>query len=969
MSHTIQHQLRAFFCVTFFLYSPILPTVVIQGDPNAAAGQTFSFPIAVHTSDAAQTMVYTGAGTPGGAYSVAWLPHFSPSFMPLAVTPVTLNNVQNQISPVNNASIALLSLIENTPIGSSNNNPVVVLQNFPANAYLLYAVSTTQPGVLSAENIKDTSGVNVTSGVVALCGLYNYDLILAAVGPNGGSFGEPGGGIALLQVQVTAKSAPNEQGTNSVTKSYSLINIDSSSAPAPTVPVPRASPLDITTGTAGGNALASMSCNDIYWDPILNTFFIALNVVAGTGQTAVGVVIGSINKQNQISLSPIVALNAISGTNAIVATQGTGSPVSIAQVRTMFASTRLNYLIVVGGNVLPADSRRTVFALPLVANLNNANVNATLAANNAIPLNYFSLQSGNILFRGRAFTTQAATGTLFNSSDTLTQVGGATPFTTDITDISVEGDFVIVTLAGTTPDVQGTFYSQALFDVNGAINGWTAWQRMGGSIQTTFGISFDGQTALSTTLTGTSSTTVQTVNRTVWGLDNGDNLLGGTQSDGSDGLIALVNTTLPPASGGVQGLYDFPSTTAGLFNVSFLGMTGYKTFILAQSGQGDPLVPQTGSFNVDALRFNNGAITENLPAVGTTPTVLTITGGALDTIGALTSAEIAVANSTNGLLFVGGVNGVAVLTTAAGNGWNATTGLSANFNGLVSGMQFNMVGEYAFVRKILFDAPYLYVLTDTLLDRIDLDASSFGTNGILFKTTVAQVGDVSGIPTNSTLLDVIISQKLGVLGTSQGLFRVGDGNDISNPLVSSPQDLNWTPIPVPQGILPSLFLTPISPTGFARNLSQGGLIYLNNSYIGKDRGRLNRFTVADVSSSAIDDTTIQPTPDYFFGTSADQGINSYFLNFNNFKNIFTHDAGFLADSVNRNPATSASAYVLPFDRIIPPGLRACIPEFSNFANFIVPLNTDNPSAISAMVRDSASGAVLIAGNFGLRVNE
>src|SRR5690606_14554103 len=104
------------------------------------------------------------------------------------------------------------------------------------------------------------------------------------------------------------------------------------------------------------------------------------------------------------------------------------------------------------------------------------------------------------------------------------------------------------------------------------------------------------------------------------------------------------------------------------------------------------------------------------------------------------AAELA-SDGTNGWLFVGGSHGVAVLSAADGNGWDITTGLGPDFAGLSAGMSFKQFGSYSFVRKIMHDGDFLYILTDQVLDRIDLTQGNPGL-GQFTPVTVALAGEL-----------------------------------------------------------------------------------------------------------------------------------------------------------------------------------------------------------------------------------
>ena len=219
-----------------------------------------------------------------------------------------------------------------------------------------------------------------------------------------------------------------------------------------------------------------------------------------------------------------------------------------------------------------------------------------------------------------------------------------------------------------------------------------------------FGAILNRDTTNLTTLTGSNKNTINTVQRTLWSV-------GDPQKSGP------LNSSL----GFVQGFFDFPYTTPGLGNIALLATLNPERIVLAQTGIADTtsgiVTPTEGAAFNAQVNFENGTITETL---GSSPTtVVTISGGSLANIGPLTTAEIATDTTGNqSWLFCGGSNGVAVLSTADGNGWAGPLG--QNFNGLVAGMSFKPFGDYQLVDTLVYDDNCLYIVTDSKLDRVDL---------------------------------------------------------------------------------------------------------------------------------------------------------------------------------------------------------------------------------------------------------
>jgi hypothetical protein len=433
-------------------------------------------------------------------------------------------------------------------------------------------------------------------------------------------------------------------------------------------------------------------------------------------------------------------------------------------------------------------------------------------------------------------------------------------------------------------------------------------------------------------LTGQTALTINTAKQTVWGLGS---------LTGLADLVTLVSTLFPQCSGGVQGFFDLPPNTPGLFDISMFIATGLNQVLLVESGEvtAGVLEPNGGDFSTDLQQFTNGQITTNFPI----PDVktLSISGGVLSDIGPIIVATLGVNNNTNqGYLFVGGAYGLAVLAQTDGSGWSTLTGLGKQFDGLTSGMQFIALGDYSFVRKLIFDNGFLYVLTDTQLDRIDIAASDFATN-TLSVVTVATLSDVAQT-TAGTLLDLLVSGKFALIGTSTGLWRVGNSADIRTATDSA--DVAWTQVTIPEGVPVVQYMQAISDSSLANSWAEGvGNIYVNDAYRGFDWAQVNRYTIADVTTDPITNNTILPLPDMLV-----QNILTAFRAFNGFRNIIMYDGADLFSTRDRFQVTPPAVYDW---------------------ELTLPLNIAKGSIISSIVRSSASGAWIVSGDFGLRVNE
>lgn len=906
------------------LSSYLHSTDVIRGDSQDPQ-QTFVQPISVFSLSRFGDFFYAGARTAGAqSYALACLPHGADKFIELTPQKVNINGTLAD-NPLYDQPISLLTLL------GENYHPVVIQGNRPADAFFIDSFSNPEKIEMLATINIISPDKNPTSGIIALAATNSGrgGHVFAAVKNSAEDPLGVGSGIALLAAHFM------KQGEND----HFVFNQLS------VVPFTTATPELII-----GSPVTFLGTDvvDMHWDDYLGCLYIALQLEAGASGTdgVKAVCIGTI-KDNAISFRAIGPDELFQGTDKIVGARGAQEQVSLHKVKTMLTSTSLQYLIVLGGNGSPATTRRSVFALPLVNNPKQTDIHGTLASKNALPEDRFSEEKPYRLI-ARGFTV-AATNTTDAVTDTDLQalVGCGDVSDGDITDIFVKDDavFAVVSQAdlGKRP---GIFYSRALFDQYGRIKAWTEWRRVSGSVEDLiFGAALEPTTGNFIFLTGNDQDSVNTVKRTIWG--NGDN-------EGLGPLGKVFGATFPRARGGIHGLFDIPAHSPGLDDISLLLATGCQTVSLVQTstfnGSFEPTVGEIFETNKEV--FNNGIIDRPLPTGSDALRVLTISGGELKQLNFINAAEIATAGD-KAWLFVGGNGGLAVLTRDDGAGWDDPPGLGSGFAGLQIGTEFKKISSYKYVQKLVYDDAFLYVLTNIKLDRIDLLNSNFAT-GDLVVTTIAAVGVTPRISNCSTLFDLIISEKLGLLATSDGLFRIANGKDIRTAHAT-----DWKQVSIPEGCGSVIQLCALSKTGREQDVARfvGGDLYALVAYSGKNRAQTNRFSIKPVDNEEITDETIQPLPDLFV-----KNISSYFVSFGQFRNWIVSDGALFFHEINRNLCDDPAIYLLS-------GRARSGIRFLADKNPPIPLTFHDACFLLPLVRNSATGAWLLAGNDGLRINE
>jgi len=912
-------------CLTTMSLSP---SQVIVGDTGTTSA-SFSFPLSTHIYNRVQGTLVVGAGqsTTGAAASFALAVTESQAsvFTPLISSATATINYGTTVvpNPLFGAQIDALSLI--------NMHPVVVLNNDPGNVYVIQNNNVNTFSLLTTGILPDAAS-NPTAGVVALGtnsssgelrNLFESGTaIFAAVKNAGGQFGVPGSGIASA-ILLSQSSDLNKLQFQQIT---------------PTAP------LDINSGAVRiGDSLTSMNAPVVMFsDDQLRLMYVGLQVQAGAtptdGAHAVIAFETSIALVNGVPQPPILSKLVVDGAvtaDSIIATVGASATISINKLATMRTTTGLRYLIVVGGT---ANDPSRAFALPLVTET------GALANKNADPINIFS-QDAPFFFLSRTLPAAQVPGDLYTSAlipaNLPANIGGGIALPGDITDIFVSGDSVFVSVGVAVSDNPGIFYSQALFDSGGKIKGWTDWQRAGGAIDQTFGLALDERFGNFWTLTGATSGSVSTVKRTEW-----------TASQA--GLSIFVNAQLPQQNGGVQRIFDFPRSTPS-FNQSTNPLavtiaTGNKRVVIAQTGQNNGAIFGPNANFGTIFNSTNGTLQGFVPGV----TALSCTGGVLNMVGPVIAATV-VNDGNFGWFVVGGAHGVAVLMRPDGSGWPLNPGLQNGFASLTTDMQWVQLGNFSAVRKLVAGQNLLYVLTQNGLARLAVSAATLQTGARAVSATLAQAGDLPG-GRNAFLSDVIISNKVGLLATSSGLLRVGNGSDITT--ATNVLQIGWVPIALAESVGPVSRLFAISPTGIETGVAQlnsSGNVYVLSAYIGYDQARVYRLTID--YTGAIDDTTVTQFPDFII-----QGQKTFFLTIGSYRNFLTTDGAILALSRSRYIAEPL------FLQLLDP---AWMLRFSRTAVQQAKLVVTDQLAhnITHMIRSSVVGQWLAPGEFGLIVNQ
>lgn len=832
-------------------------------------------------------------------------------------------NLVKRDNPIYNNLVLDLALQGRNPVLTLQNNvtiPDSVFNNSGAEK-VVCLVDFPNDGSSVKTNVIEINDANnnPTDGVVGLAA--SSDKIFAAVKENGGNFGGGNGGFAVL-----------------ISKDSKLKPID---AVAGNENANLAVKLDLTADVLFAITQAASNTvdfGDMYWDANLQRLFIGL-VNAGRTNNAnnggvVSVLVGRLDG-NQLIIESVINLNqALFSTDQRTDIVGfyfnaVGNILSSAyKLRTMKTSTNKNYLIVNGATGLVAtdDWKNRVYALPVVGALQSDGTNTAVANIGKVA------DKTNI---NHDFVVANNAGMTFRD-DIAAKVGtGALPIPDNISveDMFVVNDSVFVTVVQDRSDTTheaGIFRSTALFDQNGNIRAWTPWQRVAGTIDKVYGSGLDMTTGNFWYFTEDAVSNKNTVKVTQWGKSlSYAGLMG-------NGLVEILSDEFTQDNAGVHQVFNFDEKTPGIARtgvadeMSFMAGLGYKKIALLQTGAataGPIFTPTQAQYVKDT-------------------NVFVIQDEALNDLGPICCTDISRGlGAANGWLFVGGYNGVAVWRNPLnGDGWDGQVGSGVvDFSILIAApnnFSFKEIGDFSQVRKLVAKAGFLYVMSLESINRFTMVANKFDD------AVTAPLNARTITPPPGYLFDMIVFYRAAgdtrlLVATTQGLFysdAIDDNDAAKTPI--------WTQVALNSGAGLSIPVTHLSFLDVQKGgYSTNGNLYALSADLSLNLATIYRF---DVQNGIINPIKENSGADYFYSVGELR-------------------TNFLTDGALGYTTLSKHFGSTDFLRKI-----WMIDSQSSIRRLESAVDLDLESSaynVGVMVQNTASGAWVVPGDWGIRVNE
>lgn len=906
-----------------FLTSHLESTVAV-GDPAAAPGTTFSFNVgfAKYSQSENRSRLWLASGQTitndiAKPYALSYIDQLTAE--PIA-NPATGQQYFPTAWPMANPEGAFIffynqatKLVETTNIPNPiygaefaffdifSNKPLFVMTSDLSKLYYGYEID--HPPVEAAQRFNKTELLLYDLGagqtIAALLGA--SDGIYTAY--SSGTFGTNTSNIAKL-VQG-AQSQPDSQ------------------KPLPYLQMLATEQVSTNTPalTNNGPDLASLGSNVTLHNFATMTYAGVQARANNGGATATGVMIVNTvltNTTYSLTFTPIAESSVISASFNTVISAPTNQSIRIKNISAMTTSTSLNYLIVARDNGVGPQA---IYAAPLVSKPGEGYgqiADFTQIANTfgTNPPSFFQRYFDTPLTN----PAQIQIGGAY--AEQITVGGGTIPLAHgNIENLYTVGDSVYIVIGspyatGTQP---GTFRSQAIFAQDGHIISWTPWARVLGS----------DNPMLYSSVSNTSTSNFYVSDPT--GAGTTFNTVVQTQWTAYQNLSTMFQYSAG-AQGGIQGIFNFGQSTPGFNNaMSLLTTTGFNNVTIGQTG-----AISGGNFQIlnmntsDVVSFNN-----------------------INNSQALVALELA-HNGANHWLFTGGVTGLHVLTdNTTGCTKNGNFTSVTNFN---AGQTWKQVGDFSYIKKLVWDETFLYVLTPTAIYQIALDPNKFTENPTVALSPVTIISS-SNLSRNPYFLDLIIDRGFCIVGTTQGLYSFS---------TTSGAATNITNIAIPDGLAAVSQLLAISNNAIPQSnfKTTSNLFVLNNSF-GTQQTRLNRFSITN--------ETIEPFNDAILNNNTNpNGIPTSFIKFNQYvSNYFTDGSWNLASNYFlgvTQPKGVQSPSLLQIYGGVKNG-QSSSHIILHVSSAYVPVQfLKQTNMFLGIACESTSGAYIASGNFPARIN-
>ncbi len=951
---------KHFFLVLCLLTVSLQGRQIIEGDQQGQTSFSFSLGPVAFTPSNGLCVVGSSEEKEHNEYALAFASRSNKRFLPFAIPQIELDGKEDQPNPLTGAALSSVTLMQG---GGTDVWPLVCLHKEPNRLYILQTYAThldrakkevkvTKVNVISSGAVPDAQN-QPSLQILGVGAKYPYILlpVSSTLVPL-----DQGFDLALAYfyygVREEAKKEAAKLEKLNKKKKLELVAQGAEEPPVKkgegaelirkALKTSKISFTDVTTGLKDVKAIAVRRDHPaiarggvahsflhtripVEWSEMMNAWYIPLHVQAGfeKNEGVCALLVAHYDEKTGLDIRPFLPASAVTSDSIVAMTQP-GGTVGIFHTASLATTTWLPYLVVVGGT--DNSCKRQVSALPVVGGL-DWKTRGTLAKKNQTPV--FEFREDELL--SRTFLEPALKPEDVPTVDDAAVLVGGGLAPGDVTQLSVSGDAVFIAVDASQKTRGGIYHSQALFDGNGSIVGWTAWQRAAGITQPVSYFALDavggGDYWYAPKNQDQRSTEVM---HTEWKSKSSDNTLEHTLTE--------LFKNIPS---GIQDLKSYTYSDDGMSKAegsraSFLIATGYEHVVLIQSGS-----DSEGSFEPtkhfgDTQLFADGS----LKGFETGHQVLDISGGVLAELGPIVSSAF-IKDADNIWLAVAGTGGVAILARPDGTGIPADEGLGCCFKGLQSDMRFFKIGSFKNAYSLLPCKNLLYIVTPTFL--LEYPVSS-NTIKEIVKCNVRAIAKNGLFEGHSYFLDAWASPKYLFIGTDKGLMY----HPLEPFCTNEGCQASWKNVTIPYGAGAVSRLYPIRASKHESGIFN---LYVLSTSVSKDQTRVYRYILDESGKEPL----IDLLPDVLLKTAG----KAYFINLGIYRNHFATDGAlaFFTGSIfgSRSPAVDTCLIdTLTRRRTFADGAQTV-------------LKIADGSSIGAVLREPASGDLIAWGSFGARL--
>jgi hypothetical protein len=776
-----------------------------------------------------QNRIYVGAGTSGMRdYAItSFVPNRQAA--PMIPEKVVVNNSGTPVDhPIYNQKVNCIALSGQSfaAVTERDNNQVSVIFNWGAAPTFVYQ------SVPLKDLHGNSDGVHITNIAIGATGMDDHALrqfVIAAIKDKQGY-----DSLALVKMDMRDVVATTTDEQGAVIKEETLIEARANVLNAITGASDENMPLDLKPYISTFGECESYEITSLCWEQLVERFYITLRVT------------NSRSIDNQASWTVLMA--KVMNDGLVIepcmpvpyAKQADAGFLACEKGETAYFNKVVSHTPSLGGIYLLLQKEDQLYSFPLInkskkilkefpgetrSRVMKDEEHGTLARKNASLHEYHFRNTKTVVERYFEEIIEGEEPGLF-ASDIATKVGGAGSLPGPIESIEFAGDAVLVSIKRTWNDLQlaGLFLSCPIFNQDGAVAGWSSWERVAQSKQPTVYGCFDCENNVYVALEymiGTDNQLYGKVRMSAW-----ENC---KKSESGDPFIAMLNRQFSQDKEGIASMNVYDGMTI---------VVGHSSIMIADVGS------EMVATNTDVKVGESHDGTFDWKSSDNSVSAIQVSGGDLGTDPYLVSSAV-IHDGNQYWLCCAGTQGVFIASQPDGSG---VASLRDYCTDAGRSVRFKKIADFSRVKKVIADRDYLYVLTSRAVYKYSLKTGSY--------VTVASSHEMD----SGLFNDFIVSGDLALMAAVNGLYRVAPGNSIYSAVSS--HELDWEKVVLLHNEFPIKKFFVITPTGYETDFGLCGQVYAVASSANSQQSTTYRLFCSYDSSRGVVAESVGLTPDY-----------------------------------------------------------------------------------------------------------